>query len=428
MEKVVTKKHIAIYLKRLRDNEKSNSKKRSLLESNVKKLELSGLDCTSVDLQALLELKSLKRLDLSNNKLNEINVETKISEECFIEITWLSLLNNCFTNLKEKFFIEKFKFLRVLNLAKNQLDSFPSEICSGLINLEALILNNNFISGTLELKEVSNLSTLVISHNKVKSFGPNFFKCLPMLKKLSAADNEINHFPSIVNSPLLSEIRLAKNKIKEVPNQIEHSNLRILDLGQNLLSKLKRTYSLKNIETLENLNISGNPFEKKYSNENKTKSYTKKILKRIPNLIILNGKKISGERSKFKPENGENDQQKERKEGSCPDKAKLDEVKEPGASTSNLKKKSGESFDKEELDKAHQDDDDESIDNFENLAKTEDSKNTASNTNATDDIIKLKSGVVRIREVNLGKTSQAGVSPSVLTSKRRKTFHNVQAW
>jgi len=170
---------------RLVNPEKVNYESRGLTqvpllegEEGLKHLQLSGNLIKKID--HLVSLPNLQTLDLSNNRLTEINN------------FWVP------GNTLDK--------LRSLNLAKNQIKLIRN--LDRLVNLEHLDLQDNRVVELSGLQKLNNLRTLNLSNNLV----------------------EFLDFPEMKN---LVELNLRKNKITLVNKLIGFSSLIKLNLGQN---------------------------------------------------------------------------------------------------------------------------------------------------------------------------------------------------
>lgn len=201
----------------------------STTEGLVNGLILNELDLTDIP-SDVFELKSLKKLILYGNKINEISYQ--ISALNNLEVLFIS--QNHFH--KFPLSIISLRNLKYLNIGANYITELPRDICK-LSSLVKLNLTNNLLS-TLpkEIEKLINLRELNISFNK--------FKILPVkigkLSKLCFLDiryNDIKIFPNFLLSlKNLSVLRFEHNDLKALPYQISELETPILWKGNNNLN------------------------------------------------------------------------------------------------------------------------------------------------------------------------------------------------
>lgn len=150
-----------------------------------------------------LALPALKYLDLSRNKLNEIN--------------W-SVLDVHFDTLES------------LRLSDNHLDFVPGPV-RALKTLRSLALDKNDL-GNIDLKDFDQLESVDLFLN--------FFSEFPRLPDTIAVLNiGFNQIRSIeLHTPLLRDLRLSGNEITEFAPDFVFEHLEILDLSMNRLVEL----------------------------------------------------------------------------------------------------------------------------------------------------------------------------------------------
>jgi len=109
--------------------------------------------------------------------------------------------------------------------------------------------------------------------------------------QLSLTDKGIDVIDIIDSQKLitLTVLKLSKNKIRSALNVQQFPNLRQLDLSQNLLSSYSQVVPpLRNLPSLENLRVDGNPLCLKYPH------FLDVLVARLsPSLKVLNGIKVS---------------------------------------------------------------------------------------------------------------------------------------
>jgi len=142
-------------------------------------------------------------------------------------------------------------------MSHNELNRISMHI-EKLVNLKALVLNNNKIKVVDHLGSLTELNTIVLSHNRIQSL-PSF-PLLTKLTKLSAAHNEIRQIPDLSENGLLKELRLNHNKFLTIPDSLRRCTaLDILDLGGNMLREWSDVAPLGSLMHLINLKLQGNP-------------------------------------------------------------------------------------------------------------------------------------------------------------------------
>ncbi|EFJ27054.1 hypothetical protein SELMODRAFT_412654 [Selaginella moellendorffii] len=217
---------------------------------------------------------NLTRIDLSGNLLTSVEALAPLKK-----LKWLSLSGNKLTSLKG---LEGLKNLSVLNCSKNELTS--TEMLAKLRELRALILNDNQITSIGAFDELVNLDTLVLSQNPISSLGTSLTR-LTSLKKLSLSHCEIKDLgSSISNCLLLEELRLAHNHLKKLPKELGlNSRLRIIDVGHNSIKTFKCVKVLKQLQSLANLSLRGNPLCDEANYPDDVKSL-------VPDLQVFDGR------------------------------------------------------------------------------------------------------------------------------------------
>ncbi|KAF9155747.1 hypothetical protein BG015_008782 [Linnemannia schmuckeri] len=221
---------------------------------------------------------NLHKLILSHNKL--ASTDSIAGLQYLPSLTLLNLSGNQLDSFEG---IQRLKTLFVLNMSHNELNRISMHI-EKLVNLKALVLNNNKIKVVDHLGSLTELNTIVLSHNRIQSL-PSF-PLLTKLTKLSAAHNEIRQIPDLSENGLLKELRLNHNKLLTIPDSLRRCTaLDILDLGGNMLREWSDVAPLGSLMHLINLNLQGNPICDK-------PDYKKKILELVPSLRVLDGERF----------------------------------------------------------------------------------------------------------------------------------------
>ncbi|XP_075062506.1 uncharacterized protein LOC142151094 [Mixophyes fleayi] len=111
------------------------------------------------------------------------------------------------------------KNLVELDLSDNALSSFQVDFP---LMLEELNLANNSLDAVPKLTQMSSLTHLVLSNNRISTIPATAFAGLKKLKSLELQKNEIDHLPKEVfkDVPLLTQLDLSYNKLWIIPDQL----------------------------------------------------------------------------------------------------------------------------------------------------------------------------------------------------------------
>ncbi|RKO98731.1 hypothetical protein CXG81DRAFT_21087 [Caulochytrium protostelioides] len=217
-----------------------------------------GLALTLKDggLTQLAPLKPLcpdiTRLIIDNSPELVADAASASLETCVAGCEGLTMLQMSGCGLAEAS-IPELPRLCVLNLSKNQLTAFPSNLASHY-KLGACILNHNQIT-TVPPLDMPALNTLVLSSNPLASLPPT----LPeTLTKLSLGSCGLTEFPNVA-LPHLKELRLPHNAIATLPDVLAATSLRILEMGHNRIEDLTAFLPLSALPWLHSLGVRGNP-------------------------------------------------------------------------------------------------------------------------------------------------------------------------
>lgn len=203
----------------------------------------------------------LHMLDLTKNNISHIarqfssyipNIYSlNISDNYLNSIT----LENIFLNLSS---------LTILNISQNRLNKLSPYLFQGLQKLKILDISYNNIEKiedyTFHLME--SLHYLDLSGNKIKILKHQWFQNLNMLSSLILRENQLQNISNLVFSMLhqLTYLDLSKNNIKSVGllSFKGLSNLKYLNFSSNNISFLQEGI-LRSAEALEMVDFSYNP-------------------------------------------------------------------------------------------------------------------------------------------------------------------------
>lgn len=219
---------------------------------NLNYLKFSGNNFTTIP-DSIYSLYSLKLLDFSDNKLRNLSDNIRGLKS----LVDLNLSNNAITNIPNE--IGKLTELELLNVSQNKISIIPQGI-GNILKLKRLDLSNNFLEIILsQIGSLYNLEELILSKNKIKQIQPGSLARLSNLKYLDLHNNNLDSFSEIPNSIKLDCLILGYNRIVDIVNLRHCPNLTVLDINNNKLENFpEEVLNLKNIITLNLMNNSIN--------------------------------------------------------------------------------------------------------------------------------------------------------------------------
>jgi len=197
---------------------------------------------------SLWELRDLKRLDLSQNKLSSIpDAITKLSS-----LEWLNLSNNQLEQIPDC--IYKLSNLQILLIAGNKI-GFISDSIFKLRNLRIIDLSKNLLQNipepTSNSPYLEYLEWLDVSHNQLESM-PSKFMEFEEIRVLDLSNNRLEVFNFDEHPSNIECLNLSRNGLRNIPKNIEKfENLRILNLSCNQLAEINLLPSLFLLEWLD---------------------------------------------------------------------------------------------------------------------------------------------------------------------------------
>ncbi len=248
------------------------------------------LDLAKLDIKIIPTIEDKNHIGTSNNSQTTVNeVKPKTLEEALAQTehtdyikerilfdynhqsTSLELEGCGLNEIPNQNILSFFPFLKVLNLAKNNISKVPEDIFISLVNLETLWLDHNQIrelpenafNGLINLKKLdlsynqirhkhenafnslANLEILNLNYNLLSSLEPNFFINLSKIKSINLTFNQIKQISQDVFSNLeeLFEVKMIDNQI-ELP--------RPANSPKSLFSRILANDSLRAYITLSN--------------------------------------------------------------------------------------------------------------------------------------------------------------------------------
>ena len=274
----------------------------------LNELYLQGNEITIVSAGAFSGLKSLKILNLADNKIENL---PSIVFDDNLELSEIYLQNNSLSSIRPGT-LSKLNHLVILDLSKNKLTSYGdannkngNSTFGGLIRLVNLNLSHNKLTHlspdlfadlfslqvlNLEHNEIEiiegnafsmlkNLHTLTLSHNKLTFIDSTTFNGLIVLTFLSLDNNLISeiHSEAFHNNSNVRDINLNGNSFSSIPLAIQNLTfLKTLDLGENSISDMD--VKLSGLPNLYGLRLTGNQIF----------NVTGTIFKELPSLKVIN--------------------------------------------------------------------------------------------------------------------------------------------
>jgi internalin A len=201
------------------------------IRASLRSLDLSGneLQVSENFPELLVSLEHLERLNLSNNRIEELSEDIRHLKK----LKYLSLQNNYLTSLPDQ--IRSLESLTSLNISHNKFTVFPTAI-KDLEYLEQLFFGKNFLEDIPEfIGQLSRLGVLDVSGNQITRL-PKAIDALSELEKLNLSHNNLTNLPDDISSlHNLTELNLSANNISVLPTVMrDMQKLQRLDISGNL--------------------------------------------------------------------------------------------------------------------------------------------------------------------------------------------------
>lgn len=257
----------------------------------------SSLDCiinyfdvseiSIATLNVIREKKSLRKLDLSANRISEIRPDTF---DQFESLVILKIARNFLVRIENHYFRNGLKELSVVDLSSNLIQSVDEMSFQNLESLlwlnladncltrlsvelpftdfDTLNLSQNLLESFPRLRMLRALTTLDLSHNilEVLKFSTEFSRVVNSLKSLNIADNRLSNLHQLHSFSSLVELNIASNPINFDENVHLLTSQKLLGLRKLNLTAI----NLHSLESLVNdlncnqftaLSIDGNPLK-----------------------------------------------------------------------------------------------------------------------------------------------------------------------
>jgi Leucine-rich repeat (LRR) protein len=225
------------------DLSKCLEKLKSSRSNNHKGIIVSSLPATESG--ALVGLRHLSLADKGFEQISE-TIFQKTS------LTQLNLSGNALTQVPQE--LKSLSLLRSLDISHNKLNG---EISISLEKLQKLVVNSNRIDRFIVTTTMLYLHTLDLSKNNLTALPEKLCK-LAVLTKLDLSDNVITQLSVELFSLItLETLILKENRLAELPEAINGlKKLKVLNVSCNQLTTLPN--SLRKLTQLETLDLSNN--------------------------------------------------------------------------------------------------------------------------------------------------------------------------
>ncbi|XP_026496561.1 leucine-rich repeat-containing G-protein coupled receptor 4 isoform X1 [Vanessa tameamea] len=221
--------------------------------TKVEIMDLSGNRLTG-SLPAYYEnFKELKILNLSNN-----NYDSWLSSDYSLSIKKLDLSKNKINGIDEDTF-SKFPRLAILDLSENRIYDLPIGIFEKATSLEVLILSRNYFSEVPKFQS-SSLKNLRLSSCQITNFQVNSLSGMQSLLEIDLSINQIESIPDNLASNSLQELDLSYNEIDTLTDLTFSSlpHLAVLDLRCNEFKEVWSTSHFASNPFLREVHVKGN--------------------------------------------------------------------------------------------------------------------------------------------------------------------------
>ena len=226
----------------------------------VVNLQLNSNFISKIEVDAFSYLKSLKVLNMTFNSLEMFPTSSLVELSSTLEILDIS-----YNAVVQANFDVRMLKLKHLNMEFNGLNEIKNNSFSGLESLETLNLNYSPLRSLEEdgssLNGLSALKKLSFEYNQFYATPSSsaFSKVRENLEYLSFSKNFRLEIISPMSFPVLKTLKLSSCKLGVIGNDtfVGAPSVEFLDLSYSQIPLLA-TFSLRGLETLKSLNISGN--------------------------------------------------------------------------------------------------------------------------------------------------------------------------
>ncbi len=249
--------------------------------NKIEYLDLSNLGLTEEDLDDLSKFKNLWGLDLSHNKITNVNKLQDLKEISSLDLSYNKISNvDKLSSLPELYYldvshndIEEIKLdnpeLGELNLSGNNLNwenniKFNDSLYkidlsnTGLTNLNKIDCNGEYLDLNVSDNSIETIDGIEKLDVKILNISKINAKDFSKLNKISAIsiianDNNIDDI-SVFNDVDVSSLELKNNKLKDI-SEFNNSNIEYIDLSYNNIEKGIESLNKQQTVILSNCNI-----------------------------------------------------------------------------------------------------------------------------------------------------------------------------
>ncbi|KAF5275593.1 hypothetical protein FQA39_LY06705 [Lamprigera yunnana] len=243
----------------LHDNKISNIHANALKHaSELREMDLSENQLSVIRGDNFNNIIRLKKLDISRNQLTEI---TEAALENSRDLQIIDASNNFLVKLPES--IYGMKDIRILDLTNNRLQNINPSTLNSLSSLSEFRSSQNLIQQmkTGDFDNLPLLKMLYLDNNEIETIENHVINSMPSLKIVKLNKNRLKDVPDFAfhNLPVLEIMELQENRLKSIKSNAFSNipHLLMLNLSSNDLTNLEET-GLKRLRSLELLDLSNN--------------------------------------------------------------------------------------------------------------------------------------------------------------------------
>ncbi|CAK4664946.1 hypothetical protein LEN26_012538 [Aphanomyces euteiches] len=284
----------------------TTAKVAEVYDASTDHLDLAHRGTESIEPAAFAEHKSLKRLDLSSNKLTRVVFGQPMA------LTQLKITSNLLTDagLTDLSFCRS---LITLDLTDNKLARLPGASLRHCSQLKALVLTKNALTSLDWLPSLPSLTSLIVSHNRISDVSAKNLGKVKSLTKLSISHNALKVLPDMAVLEQLTELRASNNELTILPSSLkQNGHLKIIDVCHNAIDSFDGFEELSaGLRELKQLNLRGNPLcgqemsqseavddeKERKALDKKNKLYNFKMKRLFPSLIVRDGHRVQDKRT-----------------------------------------------------------------------------------------------------------------------------------
>lgn len=198
---------------------------------DLEKISFSGNNVS--DLSALSGLENLENITAINNKIENIDTLSNL------DMKYICLDGNNISNINV---VSNWTNLVDMSFSNNIIEEIPN--LNNLSNLETVNLSNN------KIKSIENISgsmeELSIDNNELTSLSG--VQNLLNLKILSVSNNQINSLKELESLSNLENLNINKNQIRDVSGLVNCSKLKYLYMDNNYITDFETLSNLSDLE------------------------------------------------------------------------------------------------------------------------------------------------------------------------------------